>query len=48
LAYSYLKTRLEQWDQGYHSGEGTPMPIVARQLGPAEIEALASYLSFVK
>jgi cytochrome c553 len=48
LAYSYLKARLEQWGQGYHSGEGTPMPIVARQLGPAEIEALASYLSFVK
>jgi cytochrome c553 len=48
LAYSYLKARLEQWGQGYHSGESTPMPIVARQLGPAEIEALASYLSFVK
>ena len=48
LAYFYLKARLEQWDQGYHSGPGTPMPIVARSLGPAEIEALASYLSFVK
>jgi len=48
LAYFYLKARLEQWGQGYHSGEGTPMPIVARELGPAEIEALASYLSFVK
>jgi mono/diheme cytochrome c family protein len=24
------------------------MPIVARQLGASEIEALASYLSFVK
>jgi cytochrome c553 len=48
LAYTYLKARLEQWGQGYHSGVGTPMPIVARSLGPAEIEALASYLSFVK
>jgi cytochrome c553 len=48
LAYFYLKERLEQWGQGYHSGVGTPMPIVARSLGPAEIEALASYLSFVK
>ena len=48
LAYFYLKARLEQWGQGYHSGTGTPMPIVARQLGPKEIEALASYLSFVK
>ena len=48
LAYFYLKERLEQWGQGYHSGVDTPMPIVARSLGPAEIEALASYLSFVK
>ena len=48
LAYTYLKARLEQWGQGYHSGVGTPMPTVARSLGPAEIEALASYLSFVK
>ena len=48
LAYFYIKARLEQWGQGYHSGMGTPMPIVARELGPEEIEALASYLSFVK
>jgi len=48
LAYFYLKARLEQWGQGYHSGEGSPMPMVARHLGPDEIEALASYLSFVK
>lgn len=48
LAYFYLKERLEQWGQGYHSGMGSPMPVVARQLGPKEIEALASYLSFVK
>jgi cytochrome c553 len=48
LAYGYLKTRLEQWGQGYHSGMESPMLIVARQLGPAEVEALASYLSFVK
>jgi cytochrome c553 len=48
LAYSYLKARLEQWGQGYHSVAGSPMPMVARPLGPAEIEALASYLSFVR
>jgi len=29
LAYTYLKARLEQWGQGYHSGVGTPMLIVA-------------------
>jgi cytochrome c553 len=48
LAYFYLKARLEQWGQGYHSVAGSPMPLVARPLGPAEIEALASYLSFVR
>jgi cytochrome c553 len=48
LGYEYLKARLEQWGQGYHSTPGSPMPIVARELGPEEIEALASYLSFVK
>lgn len=48
LAYFYLKGRLEQWGQGYHSGTASPMPLVASTLGPNEIEALASYLSFVK
>jgi cytochrome c553 len=48
LAYSYLKGRLEQWGQGYHSTPGSPMPMVASHLGPEEVEALASYLSFVK
>ena len=47
LAYFYLKGRLEQWNEGYHSGP-SPMPMVASHLGPDEIEALASYLSFVK
>jgi|SRR5665213_1638071 len=48
LAYFYLKGRLEQWGQGYHSGAESPMPMVASHLGPDEIKALASYLSFVK
>ena len=48
LAYFYLKGRLEQWGQGYHSTPGSPMPMVASHLGPEEIEALTSYLSFVK
>jgi cytochrome c553 len=48
LAYFYLKGRLEQWGQGYHSTPGSPMPMVATHLGPEEVEALASYLSFVK
>lgn len=48
LSYSYLKDRLEQWGQGYHSTPGSPMPMVATHLGPEEVEALTSYLSFVK
>ena len=48
LAYPYLKGRLEQWGQGYHSGSASPMPMVASTLGANEIEALTSYLSFVK
>jgi cytochrome c553 len=48
LAYFSLKGRLQQWGQGYHSTPGSPMPMVASHLGSDEIEALASYLSFVK
>jgi cytochrome c553 len=48
LAYFYLKGRLVQWGQGYHSVAGSPMPMVVSHLSPDEIEALASYLSFVK
>ena len=48
LSYSYLKSRLEQWGQGYHSTPGSPMPMVATHLGPEEVEALTSYLSFVR
>jgi len=48
LSRFYLKARLQQWGQGYHSTPGSPMPIVSRSLGPDEIEALTSYLSFVR
>jgi cytochrome c553 len=48
LAYFYIKGRLVHWQEGYHSSPGSPMPMVAGHLGPHEIEALASYLSFVK
>jgi cytochrome c553 len=48
LAYSYLKRTLEQWGQGYHAASGPPMPDIASKLSPNQIEALASYLSFVK
>jgi cytochrome c553 len=48
LAYSYLKRRLEQWGKGYHATAEPPMPRIANKLSPNEIEALASYLSFVK
>jgi cytochrome c553 len=48
LAYLYLKRRLEQWGEGYHATARAPMPRVAAKLSRNAIEALASYLSFVK
>jgi cytochrome c553 len=48
LASSYLKRRLEQWGQGYHAAAGPPMPDIARKLLPEQMEAIASYLSFIR
>jgi cytochrome c553 len=47
LSYAYLKRRLAQWSEGYHAS-AAPMPQVASKLPPHVIEALASYLSFVR
>ena len=46
LAYTYLKRRLEEWAAGYDAAAKHPMPSVARKLSSAQIDALASYLSF--
>jgi cytochrome c553 len=48
LSYYYLKRRLVQWGEGYHGAAKSPMPQVASKLSANQIEALASYLSFVK
>jgi cytochrome c553 len=48
LSYYYLKRRLEQWGEGYHTAAFPPMPEIAGKLSDGEIEALASYLSFVR
>jgi cytochrome c553 len=48
LSYYYLKRKLTQWGEGYHAGAKAPMPKIASKLSSNEIEALASYLSFVK
>jgi cytochrome c553 len=48
LSHHYLKRRLEQWGERYHAAATAPMPRIATQLSTNEIEALASYLSFVK
>ena len=45
---TYLKRRLEQWNQGYHAAAGPPMISIASKLSDDQIEALASYLSFIK
>lgn len=47
-SYYYVKRKLEQWGQGYHRAAIAPMPEVASKLSPKDIEALASYLSFVR
>jgi len=48
LSYDYLKRKLAQWKEGYHAAAKIPMPGIASKLSSNEIEALASYLSFVK
>ena len=48
LDSTYLRRRLEQWNQGYHAAVGPPMISIASKLSDDQIEALASYLSFVK
>jgi cytochrome c553 len=48
LSYYYLKRRLEQWGEGYHATALRPMPEIASKLSANDIEALASYLSFVR
>ncbi len=45
-SYFYLRRRLEQWKEGY-SAVSPNMPAIASLLAPDEIEAVASYLSFV-
>jgi cytochrome c553 len=47
LSYSYLKRRLQQWSEGYHTA-AEPMPQIARTLSANDVDALASYLSFIK
>jgi cytochrome c553 len=48
LSYFYLKRKLTEWGEGYHKGAKAPMSGIASKLSSNEIEALASYLSFVK
>src|SRR6516165_6197177 len=48
LSFAYLKRRLTEWNEGFDLAAGPPMPHIASKLGPYEIDALASYLSFVQ
>jgi cytochrome c553 len=48
LGYGYLARRLEQWGEGYHAAAKPPMPGIAAKLSAGDIDALASYLSFVR
>jgi cytochrome c553 len=48
LSFEYLRRRLAQWGEGYHAAAPPPMPQIASKLPPQQIDALASYLSFVR
>ena len=48
LASTYLQRRLAQWGEGYNAAGAAPMPHIAGRLSPDKIDALASYLSFVR
>jgi cytochrome c553 len=48
LGYTYLKRRLETWGEGFHASAKLPMASVASKLSPNQIDALASYLSFLQ
>jgi cytochrome c553 len=47
LSYYYLRSRLQEWGEGFHASP-SPMPQVVVTLTPYDIDALASYLSFVQ
>jgi cytochrome c553 len=47
LSYYYLKRRLEQWGEGFDSSAKFPMPRIASSMSQEQIDAVASYLSFV-
>ena len=47
LSAVYMKRRLDGWSQGFHP-TAVPMPGISRKLSPADIDAITSYLSFVK
>ncbi len=46
-SYNYLKRRLRQWGEGFDP-HAEKMPAIAPKLSPVQIEAVASYLSFVE
>ena len=47
LSSIYVKRRLEQWNEGYHAA-AKRMEMVSRTLSAHDVEAIASYLSFVE
>ena len=48
LSYGYLTRRLTDWKEGYNRDGATPMPHIAGTLSPDQVNALSSYLSFVR
>jgi cytochrome c553 len=48
LSFAYLRRRMAEWNEGFDLAATPPMPHIASKLGRYEIDALASYLSFVQ
>ena len=48
LGFDYLKSRLQTWGEGFDAAALHPMPSVSHKLSPHQIDALASYLSFLE
>jgi cytochrome c553 len=48
LSYDYLARRLTDWKAGYNFMAATPMPHISGNLSPDQVQALASYLSFIR
>jgi cytochrome c553 len=48
LSARYINRRLQEWGEGYHASAAFPMSAFSGRLSDVQIDALSSYLSFIK